>query len=123
MPSTNGHGPKPGRVALYLRVCSEEQRERQTIQTQQEFLSEYARVMELEVVDTYLDDGVLGTIPLEERSGGRRLLEDAKVGFPPSSTPCSSTSWTGSDERCLSSWRPTTSWRRSEWGFGAPTRP
>jgi site-specific DNA recombinase len=80
MPSTNGHGPKPEKVALYLRVSSEEQRDRQTIQTQREFLSEYARVMELEVVDTYLDDGVLGTIPLEERSGGRRLLEDAKVG-------------------------------------------
>jgi site-specific DNA recombinase len=36
--------------------------------------------MELEVVDTYPDDGVLGTIPLEERSEGRRLLEDAKAG-------------------------------------------
>jgi site-specific DNA recombinase len=80
MPSTNGHGPKSERVALYLRVSSDEQRERQTIQTQREFLSEYARVMELEVVDTYPDDGVLGTIPLEERSEGRRLLEDAKAG-------------------------------------------
>ncbi len=80
MPSTNGHGFEPERVALYMRVSSEEQRERQTIQMQQEFLSEYARVMELEVVDTYPDDGVLGTIPLEERSEGRRLLEDAKAG-------------------------------------------
>jgi DNA invertase Pin-like site-specific DNA recombinase len=53
MPSTNRHGPKLEKAALYLRVSSEEQRERQTIQTQREFLSEYARVMELEVVDTY----------------------------------------------------------------------
>jgi hypothetical protein len=39
MPGTNGHGPKDpdvGRVALYLRVSSEEQRERQTIETQRE---------------------------------------------------------------------------------------
>jgi site-specific DNA recombinase len=79
MPSTHGHGSKPERVALYLRVSSEEQRERQTIQTQQEFLSEYAKVMKLVVVDTYLDDGVLGTIPVEERPEGKRLLEDAKT--------------------------------------------
>ena len=82
MPSMNGDGSKSEieRVALYLRVSSEEQRERQTIQTQREFLSEYARVMGLEVVDNYLDDGVLGTIPLEERSEGKRLLEDAREG-------------------------------------------
>ncbi len=80
MPSTNGHGTKPELVALYLRVSSEEQRERQTIQTQREFLSDYAKVMELQVVGTYLDDGVLGTIPLEERTEGRQLLEAARAG-------------------------------------------
>jgi hypothetical protein len=38
MPSTNGHGSESEteRVALHLRVSSEEQRERQTIQTQRE---------------------------------------------------------------------------------------
>jgi site-specific DNA recombinase len=120
MPSTNGHGFEPERVALYMRVSSEEQRQRQTIQTQQEFLSEYARVMELEVVDTYPDDGVLGTIPLEERSEGRRLLEDAKAGkfdtvlvYKPDRL----------DEHSSSSWRHTISLRRSAWRFGAPTRP
>jgi site-specific DNA recombinase len=82
MPSTNGHGleSETERVALYLRVSSEEQRKRQTIQTQREFLSEYARVMELKVVDTYSDDGVLGTMPLQERPQGKRLLEDAEAG-------------------------------------------
>jgi site-specific DNA recombinase len=82
MPSTNGHGleSETERVALYLRVSSEEQRERQTIQTQREFLSEYARIMELKVVDTYSDDGVLGTMPLQERPQGKRLLEDAEAG-------------------------------------------
>ncbi|MDQ3964920.1 MAG: recombinase family protein [Actinomycetota bacterium] len=84
MPSTNGQeGPKSegvGRVALYLRVSSDEQRERQTIETQRAFLEQYCRLYELEVVETYADDGVSGTIPLHERPEGRRLLEDAQAG-------------------------------------------
>jgi DNA invertase Pin-like site-specific DNA recombinase len=42
MPSTNGHGGKPERVALYLRVSSEEQRDAGTIETQREFLLRHA---------------------------------------------------------------------------------
>jgi len=42
MPSTNGHGPKPERVALYLRVSSEEQRDRETIEIQDDFLEHFA---------------------------------------------------------------------------------
>jgi site-specific DNA recombinase len=80
MPSTNGHGPQPERVALCLRVSSEEQRERETIAIQDRFLSEYCRLYELEVADAYADDGVSGTIPLHEGSEGWRLLEDAKAG-------------------------------------------
>jgi DNA invertase Pin-like site-specific DNA recombinase len=52
MPMTNGHGSKPERIALYLRVSSEEQRERQSIETQREFLAEYCRLYQLEVVET-----------------------------------------------------------------------
>jgi site-specific DNA recombinase len=80
MPSTNGHGSKPGQVALYLRVSSEEQRDRETIELQEEFLEQYCRLYDLEVADIYEDDGVSGTIPLHERSEGRRLLEDAREG-------------------------------------------
>jgi site-specific DNA recombinase len=80
MPSTNGHGPKPERVALYLRVSSEEQRDAGTIQTQAEFLESYCQLHDLEVAETYSDDGVSGTIPLHERPAGRRLLEDAREG-------------------------------------------
>ena len=40
MPRTNGHGSKPERVALYMRVSSEEQRERETIEIQEEFLGQ-----------------------------------------------------------------------------------
>jgi site-specific DNA recombinase len=80
MPSTNSHGPKPERVALYLRVSSEEQRDRETIEIQEEFLDQYRKLYGLAVAETYRDDGVSGTIPLHERPEGRRLLEGAKAG-------------------------------------------
>jgi site-specific DNA recombinase len=78
MPSTNGHGSKPERVALYQRVSSEEQRDRETIELQRDFLEQYCNLHELEVADVYEDNGVSGTIPVHERPEGRRLLEDAK---------------------------------------------
>ena len=80
MPTTNGHGPSEAteQIALYLRVSSEEQRERETIVLQREFLEQYCELYGLDVADIYEDDGVSGTIPLHERPGGRRLLEDAK---------------------------------------------
>jgi site-specific DNA recombinase len=80
MPSTNGHGSRPERIALYPRVSSEEQRDRETIEIQREFLDQFCKLYEFEVADIYADDGVSGTIPLHERPEGRRLLEDAKAG-------------------------------------------
>jgi site-specific DNA recombinase len=77
---TNGHGHEPERVALYLRVSSEEQRDHETIEIQREFLEQYRNLYELEVADIYKDDGISGTIPLHERAEGRRLLDDAKAG-------------------------------------------
>jgi site-specific DNA recombinase len=76
MPSTNGHGASE-RVALYFRVSSEEQRDRETIEIQREFLEQYCRLYGLEVAGCYEDDGISGTVPLRERPGGGRLLEDA----------------------------------------------
>ena len=80
MSSTNGHASKSEaeRVALYLRVSSEEQRDRETMEIQREFLEQYCQLYRLEVADVYEDDGVSGTIPLNERPAGRRLLEEAK---------------------------------------------
>jgi site-specific DNA recombinase len=82
MPTTNGHGSGGAteRVALYLRVSSEEQRDRETIEIQREFLEQYRNLYELEVADIYKDDGISGTIPLHERAEGRQLLDDAKAG-------------------------------------------
>jgi site-specific DNA recombinase len=92
MPSPGCHEDRAERIALLLRVSSEEQRERETIETQREFLQEYCRLYGLEVAEIYADDGVSGTILLHERPEGRRLLGDAKEGK--FSTP-SSTAWIG----------------------------
>ena len=82
MPSTNGHGPSEAteHTALYLRVSSEEQRERETIEIQREFLEQYRELYQLEVAGVYLDDGVSGTVALHERLEGQRLLADAREG-------------------------------------------
>jgi len=47
-----------GSVALYLRVSTEEQRERQSIDTQREFGSKYTDLHELRVHKVYADDGI-----------------------------------------------------------------
>src|SRR5206468_3155366 len=67
------------RAAIYLRVSTEEQRERQSIQTQRDFGERYCALHEIPVHDFYADDGVTGTLPLERRPEGARLLEDAKA--------------------------------------------
>ena len=70
----------PERVGLLMRVSAEEQRDRETIEIQEEFLDQYCRLYGLEVVEAYKDHGVSGTIPLHQRPEGRRLIEDAKAG-------------------------------------------
>jgi site-specific DNA recombinase len=67
----------PDKIALYARVSSDEQAERQTIQAQITFLRQYASLYNIPIYAEYLDDGVTGTIPLHERPQGRRLLRDA----------------------------------------------
>jgi len=65
-------------VGVYVRVSTEEQRERQSIVTQREFGSRYCDLHELPIHETYADDGVSGTVALESRPGGIRLLEAAR---------------------------------------------
>ena len=65
-------------VGVYVRVSTEEQRERQSIVTQREFSLRYCGLHELPIYETYADDGVSGTVPLEMRPGGIRLFEDAR---------------------------------------------
>lgn len=69
------------KVSAYYRVSSEEQRQRQSILSQQAPVQQYIRsVLNSEPVTEYPDDGVTSSIPLEKRDAGRRMLDDAKAG-------------------------------------------
>ncbi len=67
-------------VAIYCRVSTEEQRERQSILTQREFGERYSALHKLTVHRLYSDDGVSGTIPREQRPEGSQVLRDARLG-------------------------------------------
>jgi site-specific DNA recombinase len=67
-------------VAIYCRVSGEEQKKEETIQTQRTETSNYCQLHSLPVYDYYLDDGVTGMLPFEQRPGGKRLLEDSQTG-------------------------------------------
>jgi site-specific DNA recombinase len=67
-------------VALYMRVSSEDQEKRGTIDSQRDFLRKFASLYQLPVAEEYADDGVTGTMPLSERPDGQRLLQDAGTG-------------------------------------------
>jgi site-specific DNA recombinase len=66
-------------VAIYFRVSTEEQRERQSIATQRDFAERYFALHGPVTSVLYADDGVSGTIPLERRPEGSRLLRDARL--------------------------------------------
>src|ERR1035437_4787507 len=67
-------------VGLYLRVSTDEQRERQSIVTQRDFAERYCQLHSLPVYRVYADDGVSGTVPLEHRPEGSQILRDARNG-------------------------------------------
>jgi site-specific DNA recombinase len=67
-------------VAIYVRVSTEEQKERQSIRTQLEFGERYCALHDLSVFRVYSDDGVSGTVPLERRPEGSQILKDAQDG-------------------------------------------
>jgi site-specific DNA recombinase len=70
------------RVALYLRVSSDDQAERGTSATQADELHRrLATEPGVVIVGEYADEGVSGTIPLEDRPAGARLLADARAGL------------------------------------------
>ena len=68
------------RVACYARVSTEDQAERQTVQAQIDFDRRYCELHGLAIAGFYVDDGISGTVPLEDRPEGRRLLQDAQDG-------------------------------------------
>ena len=58
---------KNTKIAVYCRVSSDEQAERGTIDNQVTFAQQYADLHHLAIYDVYKDDGVTGTIPLQDR--------------------------------------------------------
>jgi len=66
--------------ALYARVSTEDQAERQTVQSQLDFLHKYCDLHGFPVAGEYVDDGVSGTVALDRREAGQRLLQDAEAG-------------------------------------------
>ena len=66
-------------IAAYLRVSTESQAERGTIEAQREFAEKYADLHGISL-SYYADDGFTGTIPLSERPVGRQLMADIKSG-------------------------------------------
>ena len=67
-------------VAVYVRVSTEEQRERQSIMTQREFAERYCGLHELPIFRIYSDDGVSGTVPVDRRPEASQILRDARLG-------------------------------------------
>lgn len=68
------------RCAIYCRVSTDGQRERQTIASQLRLLPEYAAKEGWTIVDQYVDDGVSGET-IEERPSFVRLLADVERGL------------------------------------------
>ncbi len=68
------------KAAMYLRVSTEEQKEKQTIASQRSFGERYFAAHGILVYSWYADDGVSGIIPFDQRPEGARLLADARSG-------------------------------------------
>jgi site-specific DNA recombinase len=71
------------RVALYLRVSSDEQREHQTIKTQEDIILRWLEQNEdrVDVAGWFKDDGISGTIPLDGREHGKDLIGLCSAGL------------------------------------------
>lgn len=67
--------------AIYVRVSTDDQSDRGTIQAQIEFAQKYCDLHEIPISKIYQDDGVTGTLPLQDRPAGSQLLQDAKNGL------------------------------------------
>lgn len=68
-------------VAVYCRVSTDDQADAKTIENQVVFAQEFCRLHGLSIYGFYKDDGVSGSVPVEKRPAGSRLLADAREGF------------------------------------------
>ena len=70
----------PQTVVGYAWVSTDLQREKESIRTQIECIEAECRKRGWRLGEVYCDDGVSGTLPLEARPAGARLLADARAG-------------------------------------------
>lgn len=68
------------KAAMYLRVSTEEQKDKQTIASQRSYGERYCAIHNMLVYSWYTDDGISGMIPFGQRPEGMRLLADARSG-------------------------------------------
>src|SRR5262245_3132171 len=68
------------RAAIYLRVSSEEQRERQSIATQRGEVLRYCETNGISNPAVYAGEGISGTVPFEQRTDGAKRLRGARAG-------------------------------------------
>ena len=68
------------KAAMYLRVSTEEQVDKQTILNQRKFGERYFALHNILIYSWYADDGVSGTFSLDQRPEGAWLLADARAG-------------------------------------------
>ena len=69
------------RVALYVRVSTEEQALKGfSIEAQKAALEEYCKKNNMKIVDIYADEGISGAKPPLKRPALKRLLEDVESG-------------------------------------------
>lgn len=64
-------------VALYARVSSEEQAKKESIKSQIAAAEEYCRANSLTLAHVFQDNGLSGSVPFEQRPGGKALLAAA----------------------------------------------
>lgn len=69
------------RLALYCRVSSQEQRLKQTILPQVDFLTSWAALYGYTIAKEYRDEGISGDEPLEERPAGLQMIRDGQAGL------------------------------------------
>jgi site-specific DNA recombinase len=69
----------PG-IGFYARVSTDEQREQQTIENQIEYATGRFKLDKIQCDKWYIENGVTGTIALEDRPEGKRVLDDATSG-------------------------------------------
>src|SRR5437867_203826 len=63
------------RAVAYARVSSDGQAEKNTIENQLVAIRDWAESRDIELVEEFLDEGVSGSIPFDERPEAQRLLD------------------------------------------------